>query len=214
MHEIGIDDLQQLVKDGRRAARYAWEHYEELAAREHTYVLYGPYTWGIGASVPSNSVIPSKYRKLTHSTRRKRYTVYYLDGEYNVLRTIKIINYTQVESVYYHFELDGTVYAYPFDFGEKKTFTDTRDTSALRFENGRIVFFGRLSLNSAFVKFYEYTETEKVIVTTYQYTPKARLSMHGYPVDPDAPVGALNSSVLRYCTEEISGYIEFSHWFE
>lgn len=211
MYEIDTEGLQQFLNDGREAAKYAWTHYEELAARKHTYTLYGPYSYHIGASVPSN-LTPARDRKLSTSTRRKDYHIYHLDDKYHVIRTISILNYTNIECIYQHFELNGTIYAYPFRGDKKAMFTD--EVNALSFSNGKPVFFGLLSKNFVFAQFYEYIDAGKMLVSSYQYAPNAKFSQYGHPIDPNAPVGALNSSISRHCREEKTEYIDFSQWFE
>ena len=124
MCEIDIAELKRLMAAGRNAAQYAWDHYEELAARKHTYTLYGPYAYGIGASIPSKP-IPPKVRQLLKSTRRKDYLIYELDDDFNVLRTISVTNHTEIECIYHHYQLDDVIYAYPFRGNEKLMYNDT-----------------------------------------------------------------------------------------
>lgn len=211
MYEIGINGLQKLLMEGRRAAKYAWDHYEELTAREHVYTLYGPHANAIGASIPS-SLTPVRARNLTCHTRRKDYLIYHLDSDYNVMRTITVLDYTKVDCTYHHFQLDGVTYAYPFRGTEKVMYTDR--VKSLRFSNGKPVYFGLLQKNFVFAQFYEYETSEKMMVSTYRYSPLAQFSMYGYAIDPNAPVGALNSCVDRHCKEEISHYIDFAQWFK
>lgn len=211
MYEIGIDSLSQLLEDGRTAAEYAWKHYEELAKRKHSHTLYGPYAYDIGACIPSK-MTPKRARKLTPSTRRKDYLIYQLDEEYNVIRTISMMDYSKVDCVYHHFELNGVWYAYPFRGEEKALYKDT--TAILKFSDGKPVYFGLASRNLLFAQFYEYVSSEKMIVSTYRYWPTAKFTQYGYPADREAPLGALNSPVDFHCTEEVSEYIDFSHWFQ
>ena len=70
VENLHMEDLKQLLSDGRRAAQYAWDHYEELTAREAVYTLYGPYEYGIGAAIPGNT-IPMRSRSLTLKTNTK-----------------------------------------------------------------------------------------------------------------------------------------------
>lgn len=209
MYEIDITGLQRLLESGRQAARFAWDHYEELVARKQTNTLYGPDAYYIGASIPS-ALTPERARKLMHSTRRKNHMVYHLDENCKVIRTIGVRNYTEIECLYHHFELNGITYAYPFRGNNKSMFTD--EVNALAFENDKPVFFGLLSKNFVFAQFYEYISAEKMLVSTYRYSPEAKFSLYGYPVDPKAPVGALNSVVDRHCREEVPGDTDFSRW--
>ena len=70
MIELTLEDLKQLLLDGRRARQYAQDHYEELAAREAVYTLYGPLAYNTGAAIPG-SYTPKRARNLTLKTRRK-----------------------------------------------------------------------------------------------------------------------------------------------
>lgn len=210
MYTIEVDELQKLLLDGQRASKYAWDHYEELVAREHTYTLYGPYCYNIGASIPS-SLTPVRARNLTKATRRKDYHIYQLDKDYRVIRTISVQNHSKIECTYHHFELDGVIYAYPFRGTEKERFTGK--VESLRFANGKPVFFGIASSVFVFAQFYDYVDNKKMIVSTYRYSPYAQFSVHGHPIDPNALVGAKNSCVDFHWTEECSEYIDFSHWF-
>ena len=42
MYEVGIEALDQLLTEARAAAKYAREHYAELASKKFTHTLYGP----------------------------------------------------------------------------------------------------------------------------------------------------------------------------
>lgn len=212
MHEIGIDGMHQLLLDGHRAVQYAWDHYEELAARKHTYTLYGPYAYNIGASIPS-SMTPTRARKLLKTTHRKDYLIYHLDNDYKVIRTIVMLNYTKVEHTYHHFELDGVTYACPFR-GTEKILPVNGHIESLKFSNGKPDFFGVRYCNFVFAQFYKYIDTDKMLVSTYRYFPFAKYNMNSYPIDPNAPVGALNSSIDRHCREEVPGDTDFSRWLK
>lgn len=211
MYEIGINGLQQLHQEGRVAAKYAQEHYEDLIARKHSYTLYGPEADYLGSSIPS-SFIPKRARKLMNSTRRKNYVIYELDESYNVLRTIHMYDYHKIDCTYHHFVKNGVVYAYPFRGNENMLYTDT--TAVLKHSDGKIIYFGLASRNLLFAQFYEYPAPDKMNVSTYRYWPYAKNTQYGYPVDRDAPIDAMNSPVTRHCTEETPEYIDFSHWFE
>lgn len=211
MYEIGIDGLQKLMKEGRSAAQYAWDHYEELAARKHTYTLYGPYAYHIGAGVPSKMTHKSA-RRLLKSTRRKDYLAYELDENYKILRTISVMNYTEVECVFHHFKIGNATYAYPFSGNGKALYND--EINVLHYSNGIPTYFGLVSQNFIFAQFYEYVESNKMLVSTYRFSSKAEYTRYGYPIDWSAPLGAVNSPVDRHCTEEVPEYIDFSHWFK
>lgn len=211
MKEIDIAYLQKLMKEGRSAVQYAWEHYEELAARKHTYTLYGPYAYHIGASVPSK-MTPKSARKLLKSTRRKKYLAYELDENFKVLRTVSVMNYSRVECVYHHFELGDATYAYPFGENKKSLYND--EINVIRYSDGVPVYFALVSRKLIYAQFYEYMESQKMLVSTYRFWPTAQYSMYGYPIDWKAPIGALNSPVDCHCEEEFSEYIDFANWFK
>lgn len=211
MYEIGINELRHLLENGQKAVQYTWDNYEELAAREHSHTLYGPYAYEIGACIPSK-MTPDIARKLLPSTRRRNHLIYELDGEHKVIRTISVRDYTKVECIYHHFDLDGVSYAYPFRGDKKVMYTDA--ICMLKFINRKPVYYGVVRKSFLFIQFYEYIDTERMIVSTYRYNPDAQLTRYGYPIDPDAPIGALNSCVDRHCREEPTKYIDFSHWFQ
>lgn len=209
MIDLTLEDLKQFLSDGRRAARYAWDHYEELTARKAAHTLYGPYEYYIGAAIPG-TFIAKNARNLTLKTNRKQYLMYELDSEYNPLRTTHVINLVH-DSAYEHFELDGIQYAYPFVCNKKKIERD--EVIALSYKDGKPYYYAFLRKNVVYVDFYEYVSPEKVFVTEYCYNRVSEYSAHGYPTDFDAPVGALNSPASRVCWEEEPIYTDFSQWF-
>ena len=210
MYEIGIDELHQLFAEARKAAEYARGHYEDFASREHSYTLYGPESYNLGASVPS-AITSTRARKLLKKTRRKNHVIYELDSAYRVLRTIHMIDYTRTDCTYHHFELDGTQYAYPFRERDSRLYTDK--ISVLKYDQGRPVYYAIVAKNLLFCQFYEYPEPDKMIVSTYRYWPTAEYTMYGLPTDRNAPIGAMNSPVQRHSTVETPVEIDFSKWF-
>lgn len=207
MYEITMPELQQLLQEGRSAIKYAWNHREEITSRAHTFTLYGPYDPGIGASIPCNTITPKRARKLLHRTRRKDYIIYQLDENYQVLRTILVLD-DKTSHIYHHYELDGTVYVYTYESPALKN-----EVQFFRYTDGKPVSYGELSRNFVFVQFYDYVDAKKMFVTTYRYSPNAKHSIYGYPVDPNAPIGADNSSVHRRFYEETPEDTDFSRWF-
>lgn len=210
MRETSIEELNQFLLDGRRAAQYAWDHYDELASREKTYTLYGPENYGIGAGMPGQ-FIPQHARKLSKQTRRKNYMVYELDSEYALLRTISIQDYTKTVCTYHCFELDGVRYACSFD-GEQRRFF-RKEVLAIGYKDGRAQYLGFLREHSLIVQFFDYPSPEKMLVTTYSYSTVSKYSSHGYLVDHNAPIGALNSPVNCSSWEEELTDTDFSKWF-
>lgn len=209
MYEIGIAELHQLFLEAREAAKYAREHYDDFTSREHTYTLYGPEAYNLGASVPS-SLTPMRARKLLKSTRRKNHVIYELDSEYKVLRTIHMIEYTRTDCTYHHFELNGIQYAYPFRERGNSLYTDK--ITVLKYKQGRPVYYAIVANNLLFCQFYEYPEATKMMVSTYRYWPKGKATALGLPVDWEAPIGSITSPVDRHCTEETPIEIDFSKW--
>lgn len=212
MYEVTLDELKLMIQNGRRAMQYAWDHYEELASRQHAHTLYGPYEPGLGASIPCNRVSPKRVRQLSHKTRRKSYITYQLDEDYRLLRTTLVHDYDQVSSVFHHFELDGVVYAYPFR-GQEKKFSESR-VHFFRYNDGKPICYGAAYSNFVFVQFYEYIDAERMNVTTYRFAPNAKFTPYGYPVDWEAPIGAPNSVVNRHFYEEFPENTDFSRWFQ
>ena len=211
MREISIDELNHFLQKGQEIARYAWDHYEELTARERIYTLYGPYDYGIGAGIPGK-FIPPRSRNLTKQTRRKNYIIYELDSNFQLLRTITVRDQTKVESTYQCFEMDGVLYAYSFRGTEKKPFKD--EVIAVFNVDQKPQYMAFLSAHRVFIHFFEQISLEKMMVTAYYYTPFSKLSPQGYPVDHSAPVGSLTSPVQRGFWEEMPLYTDFSQWFK
>ena len=84
----------------------------------------------------------------------------------------------------------------------------------LKFQDGKPICYGNLSNTMVFVQFYEYISPERMLVSTYRYWPSSERSIYGYPIDPNAPIGALNSSVHQRFYEEEAEDTDFSRWFK
>ena len=210
MIDLTLEDLKQLLLDGRRARQYAWDHYEELAAREPVYTLYGPYAYGTGADIPGGFT-PKRARNLSLKTRRKKYIIYELDSEYKLLRARQIFNSAN-DKTYQCFELDGIQYACPFLFNQKEKCYG--DVIALSCKDGKPYYSGFLAKNVLIATFFEYVSEEKVLVTEYTYNPVSKYATQGYLTDPDAPINAPNAAAQRLCYEEEPMYTDFSQWFQ
>jgi len=209
INDLNIEDLKQFVQDGKHAVQYAWDHYEELAAREAVHTLYGPYDYYIGAAIPGKSV-SKKSRTLTFKTSRKKYLIYELDSEYKLLRVRHVFDHL-TDATYHFFELDGIQHACPFISNQKKL--DRDEILALSYKAGKPYFLGRMTSKIMSADFYEYISPEKMLVTEYYYNPVSIYSLHGYPLDLNAPIGALNSPADRSCWEEKPMYTDFSKFF-
>lgn len=207
MYEITVEELQQLLQNGRVAKEYALDHYNELMSRNHAFVLYGSYVPGLGASIPCNTVTPKQARNLTHETRRKDHIIYQLDENYHVLRTVLVLD-KKVRHIFHHFELDGVVYVYTYESSALNN-----QVWFFRFSEGKPVSYGELHRNFVFVQFYEYVDSKRMMVTTYRYTPMVKRTVYGCLPDPEAPIGAHNSVVQRKFYEETAEDTDFSRWF-
>ena len=207
---LTLEDLKQLLSDGRQAKQYAWDHYEELAARKAVYTLYGPYAYGTGAAIPW-SYTPKRARNLTLKTRRTKYNIYELDSEYKLLRVTQVLDSVSTNT-YHCYELCGVQYACPFVANRKKE--GYGDVWALSYKDGKPHYSAFLSKNVLFAHFFEYVSQEKVLITEYAYNPVSKYTLHGQLTDLNAPIGALNSAVQRLCFEEEPMYIDFSQWFK
>ena len=209
MIDLSLEDLKQLLSNGRRARQYAWDHYEELATREAAYTLYGPYAHGTGAAIPWGYT-PKRARNLTLKTRRKKYNMYELDSKNKLLRVTQVLNSVNTNT-YHCFELDGIQYACPFLPNQKEK--GFGDVIALSYKEGKPDYSAFLAENVLFAHFFEFVSQEKVLITEYAYNPVSKYTMHGYLTDPDAPIGALNAAIQRLCFEEEPVYTDFSQYF-
>lgn len=209
MIELTLEDLKQLLSDGRHASQYAWDHYEELAAREAVYTLYGPYWYGIGAAMPWGRV-PKRARNLTQKTRRQKYIIYELDSEYKLVRARQVFNSVN-DNTYECFELDGVQYACPFAHNRRQW--SGSEVIAVGCKEEKPYYLGFLRETTVIAEFFEYVSQEKVYITEYSYNPVSKYTLHGYLTDPDAPINALNAAATRICWEEEPVYTDFSQWF-
>ena len=218
MVDLSLEELKQLLVNGRRAVQYACDHYFELVSRKAEHTLFGPYTIHIGAAMPGNS-IPKRARELSLQTDKKNYLVYELDSQYRLLRT-KTVFCSAQENTYHCFELDGIQYAYSFSFREKHKDSpetieaDTDEILAIGYKNGKPYYSGSLRKNSLNIEFYEHISEEKNLVTAYSYNPTSRYSQFGYPNNPEAKINTPNSSACSSCREQKVSYTFFSHWFQ
>lgn len=210
MNDLNIEDLKRLLLDGRQAAQYAFDHYEELAVREPVYTLYGPYAYGTGAAIPGK-FIPKCARNLTFKTRRKKYIIYELDNNYNLLRARQVFNSVN-DNTYQCFELDGIQYACPFRHNRKQMSRD--EVLALSWKDGKPEYFAFLTHNTLIAQFFEHVSQDKMLVTAYTYNPVSEYTLQGQLTVPDAPLGQPNSPAARGSWEEAAAYTDFSMWFK
>lgn len=208
--ELNIEDLKQMLVAGRRARQYALDHYEELAAREAVYTLYGPYDYRIGAAAPG-PIVSKNSRKLAFKTKRKNYLVYELDSDYKLLR-VKHVFEQRNDPIYHCFGLDDIQYACPFKYNQNEVY----GTEVIAFvsKDRKPYLHANMTENSLLAEFYEYVSPEKVRVTGYSYHPISNYTVHGHPTDPNAPLGELNSPAQKSAYEEKPLYTDFSKFFE
>lgn len=210
MIDLTLEDLKQLLSDGRHAREYAWNHYEELVTREPAYTLYGPYAYGTGADIPGGFT-PKRARNLSLKTRRKKYIIYELDNEYKLLRATQVLDSKSINT-YHCFERNGVRYACPFLPDEKHL--GFGNVIALSCKDGKPYYSGFLAKNVLIATFFEYVSAEKVLITEYTYNPVSKYATQGYLTDPDAPINAPNAAAQRLCYEEEPMYTDFSQWFQ
>lgn len=209
--DLTIEDLKQILSDARRAAKYALDHYDELIRREAAHTLYGPFDYFLGAAIPGKSV-SMRSRALTLKTSRKKYLIYELDGEYKLLRVKQVFN-PGWDLTYHCVELEGVMYAFAFEKNQKEIWRN--EIFALAHRDGKPYFYGSMTEDREILhaEFYEYVSPEKVLVTGYYYNPISIYSWHGDLIDPEAPLGELNSAAHSSCWEEKPMYTDFSKYF-
>ena len=209
MIELTLDELKQLLSNGRHAREYAWNQYEELAVREPVHILYGPYTDGTGANIPGNFT-PKRARNLSPKTRRKNYIIYELDSEYKLLRATQVLDSKRINT-YHCFDWNGVQYACPFLPSKKQL--GFGNIIALAWKDAKPYYSAFLARNVVIASFFEYVPSGKALITEYTYNPVSKYATQGYLTDLDAPIGAPNSAAQRLCYEEDPVYTDFSQWF-
>lgn len=210
MIETSYDELHALIQRGIIARDYAWNHYDELAARESMYTLYGPHSVFMGAAAPCH-LTPARERVLSTKNRRKKYMKYELDQYFRVVRVASIYPNDSIYCIYHVFELDGVIYGCPFE-ANKKRFADTR-TEAYILSNGKAKYYAQTSENSIFCEFYEYPTDKSRICTGYLYSKNCQLTSYKLPPNWDAPFGAPDSPVSMHCYEDTPWILDFSKYY-
>ena len=210
-HNLGYRELDWLVLEGKLAWEYAWEHYDELVARECVHRLYGPYCYWMGAGMPGH-LTSKRARELKKQTRRKDYRIYELDSNYKLIRVISVRDYTKIELIYHCFECDGTQYGVPFRGESKELFKF--HAHVIRYRDGLPVYHGMVEHEHIFADFYEYISDEKVKLIEYHYGRHLMTTEYGYPVDWDSPFCGLTSPVQIVTCEQDVRYTDFSKFFE
>ena len=212
MYELDRTSLDAIHAEHLNAAEYARKHYNELAKRKHTYTLYGGKAYSIGVQIPS-SIIPMSERKLSKVTRREKYTAYELDENYNVLRTIHMLDHgNYIDCTYHHFELNGFHYAYPFRGNTGEEYTG--QIAALKYSDGKPVCFATACKNQLLIEFYTDASPDSITVSLYVYHVTAETSYYGLPIDPHAPINAKNSNIMYGSREQRPHYVDFSQYYK
>ena len=212
MYEITNDGLLQLLNEANSKRSFFWEHYEELAARKACYTLYGPVSDGPGALVPCLFTSPGERKLKKELPQGKGYAIYELDENYQVIRTTHIRDYTRVLCTCHHYEIDGVTYVCEFHSDKKQWFRD--EIYALRYENGRPVYFAYCRGNYILAYFMEYVSPKKMMVTARGFSNQFETSIHRLAPDWDAPPNTPHSlSTLSYREEQVPN-IDFSRFFK
>ena len=210
MIETSYEELHELIEKGKRAKAYAWEHYEELAAREAVHTLYGPSEVFMGAATPCH-LIRANVRKLTHKTRRKQYLKYELDQDYRVIRVVSVYPTKNGDYIHHVFELDGVTYGCPFKVNEKR-FADDR-IEAIFISEGKPRYYAQTYESGIFCEFYEYPTEDSRLNTGYLYSKNCQTTSYQMKPNWDAPFGAPDSPVSKHCYDSTPQYLDFSIYF-
>lgn len=210
-HNLGYHELDMLVLEGKLACEYAWEHYDELVARECVHRLYGPYGYRMDAGVPGGPTSKRKH-ELKKQTRRKDYLIYELDNNYKLIRVISMTDYTKVVLIHHCFECDGTQYGVPFEKEGKELFEF--QVNVVRYKEGVPVYYGIVRCENLIADFYEHRQDKKVCGISYVYGRCIKNTVYGYPVDWDSPIGGPASPVEKGTWEGEVLYTDFSQYFK
>jgi hypothetical protein len=198
--------LDDLIAKGNRARQYAWDHYEVLNAKETAYVLCGPDNHSLGVLAAGHAT-PARKRKLQRSTLAKRYLRYEFDQDFRLIRIRHMCNYAEIDCTYQMFEMDGILYGEPFFRDRKAVYPG--DTIAVKFENGRPVYYAMSRKNYLCVDFYTYPQPDRVLTDVFLYSPNSQYCSTGLPVNWDAPFGAQDSPVTLDHRDEPYVHFDF-----
>lgn len=205
------DEMNEILAVASAAYEYAWQHYDELNARKAVYTLYGPSSYGLGAAFPAGSTKPRE-RKLLKKTKRKCYTKYELDANYQVLRVSAVENDNRIDCTHHVFDFNGHQCAVVFRGDEKRFYDYCVDM--IKFVDGRPAYCAIAHPAYLFLEFYQYVTDETVVLTQYGYYPTCERTSAGLLPDWDAPFNAPNSPVKVWCSEEQPRQsIDLAKWF-
>lgn len=212
MITVTYTELDGILSNSLKAFSYAEDNYFELKGRQVFYTLYGAKSLDIGAVSPS-SLTSARERNLTKTTKRKTYTVYELDQDYQIMCN-RIVRDGTTQYSYLHFELEGIRYARAF-FGDSNKFY-TNVVHCLKYSEHGLVYYAQASPSMLYIEFYEMLhegDRNDVIVTSYLYYPNRTRSEVGTPISRNAPLGATESPVAVSCYEDTLPNTDFSQWF-
>lgn len=211
MYDINMDGLLEVMLRTRAEAKFARENYALLAARPHTYTLYGPEAYNVGVLIPG-SLINKHARKLSPKpSRRKEHEIYQLDENLQLLRKTSMHDYDWEGCTFHCYRKGSTVYAYPFN--KNGAFSMDKISFIDYDAQNRPICFGVSSAVMLFVQFYEYISEDKMIISDYRYWPSkeyAPLLHHQYAGNYEwYKVGP---KMECSCMEEIPYLVDFSQW--
>lgn len=212
MISVTYTELDEILSNSLKAFSYAEDNYNALKERQVFHTLYGAKSLDIGAASPS-SLTSARERNLTKATKRKTYTVYELDQDYQIMCN-RIIRNGITQYSYLHFELEGIRYARAF-FGDGNVFY-TNVVHCQKYSEKGLVYYAQASPSMLYIEFYEMLhegDGKDVIVTAYLYYPNRTRSEIGTPISRNAPLGAPDSPVTVSCYEDTLPNTDFSKWF-
>ncbi len=212
MIELTYDDLDCFLQDALDAFNYAELNFDSLCNRPVAYTLFGPDTHGIGAASPSH-LVADKERKLALKTRRRSYTKYELDNEFQLLSN-RIVDNGSIDCSYYHFDLNGVHYARGFSGIGNTFYTDV--VYCLKVENQMPIFYAEASPSFLYIEFYSYrkdSRSDEAVVTSYMYYPNRKSSDSNGLLSRDFHIADQNSPISISSYSTIIPNICFSRFF-
>ena len=166
-----FQEFDAIIKASQDAFHYAEEHFEELMAREVAHVLYGPSVYGTGIAMPSRHIISDKARILRINNRRKNYTEYYFNKNWDLLYSRSYLEKT-LDCTMLHFWIGNTNYARYFYKDTNDFYTDT--TFVVKYVNKKPMYCALADRSRLLIEYLtEIVEPEKRMVqyTCYDYYP-------------------------------------------
>lgn len=210
MRDIPFSEFYSYFEEAQQALKYAEAHLNELTKKEKKYTLYGSYQDDVGVYRPGVGS-PQIKRELNIKTRKKKYTAYMLDDDYNLLRVIICV--------------DGEIVKVLLrvDIGERTYFPEfIKDANRNVVNPGNVYMVqkGDHAFPSAFVNinqfnlwaaYYDPISEDRMEVTYYEFYDgrKYTVKIPGYTFDLNAKIGEPNCQARRKCKEEDIVYTDF-----